>query len=1003
MGTVVFTEKFVQMKMTKDIRIGTQLKIGFIAILVFMVGLGVATYFLGGRLHDKAVIMYENPIPVRTAISKIEKTNLQIEICIQEVKYNTDFERKVNLCSKIDSLVNLFKPELIVIHEKYLGDKNAVFELESEISRTYPLVLQLNHEILLKSDLHYKHILQKLEESIVVKIPAKTAILDRVASQNESGLYESSQMLFEVLNRRLTLTLLILLALFLVLGIHLYKLITKPLLKMNQTVIKFKNGEISSRVEDVLHNEFGELSDNINLFLDQIAINVQLKDHASGFSELFLMENTSEGFTKKIVEKLHLQTEANMIGFYLYDSQKKQYVCWAGIGVNPQYAAKFKLENPEGELAEILANRKILHLKNKQNTSWQIYHSVWGDFIPKETITMPLLIHEQIIGFIALSTLESFGQVSIDLIHHVQMGISSRIAAILADERLHDMYTQLESQNQRLELQTNELGRQATELAEQNRELETQKRLLTDSNKYKTSFLSNMSHELRTPLNSVIALSGVLNRKLQDKIGHEELNYLGVIERNGKHLLNLINEILDISRIEAGKETLDLENFKLNDLVSRVVEMLETQAKQKGLDFLLSVDQPEFILNSDYRKCLQVLTNLLGNAIKFTETGLVEMKVFQDHQHYKFVVSDTGIGMNEDQLAFIFDEFKQADDSTSRRYGGTGLGLTIARKYARLLGGDILVVSELGKGSVFTFEVPIQILSNKTFGSKQIYKSSHPQTQANPEIQLLETQNKGKTILVVDDSLPALLQLEEFAKHLGIMVETAESASLAIEKLNHKIPDAILLDLMMPGMNGFEFLNFIRQNEKLTHIPVVVLSAKDLIAGEIEELKKQGVVQFIQKGNINAKEFKQQLIHLLSARHDFQKEIPDTTYKFPNSKKILIVEDHADNRLTLKAILDNKFEVIEAVNGMEAVNFAVTYKPDLILMDISLPEISGIEAFHLIRKYPDMKEVPIIALTASVTREDRNAILAEGFSAFVAKPIDENILFKTLIEVFNGK
>lgn len=226
-----------------------------------------------------------------------------------------------------------------------------------------------------------------------------------------------------------------------------------------------------------------------------------------------------------------------------------------------------------------------------------------------------------------------------------------------------------------------------TRAAEQNSELEVQKKQLNEANRLKSAFLSNMSHEPRTPLNSVIVLSGLLNRRLAKTIPEEEYSYLEVIERNGKNLLALINDILDLSRIEAGREEINLSRFSLRGLTGEIAAMLEPLAREKGIALVNEVAAALPAIASDADKCRHILQNLVANALKFTEEGRVAISARQAGGYIHIKVTDTGIGIAEENLLFIFEEFRQADDSTSRKYGGTGLGLAIAKKYAQLLGG----------------------------------------------------------------------------------------------------------------------------------------------------------------------------------------------------------------------------------------------------------------------------------------------------------------------------
>ncbi len=243
-------------------------------------------------------------------------------------------------------------------------------------------------------------------------------------------------------------------------------------------------------------------------------------------------------------------------------------------------------------------------------------------------------------------------------------------------------------------------------LEAQNRELKKQKAKISEASQLKTSFIGNISHELRTPLNSIITLSGVLGRRLEGQISKEEQSYLNIIERNGTHLLELINDFLDYSRLETGKEETEIVRFDLNTMIDDIVFLLRPQADQKGIDLWFTRTKDPLLIESDPDKCRRILQNLIVNAIKFTPEGHVEITVSSHPSHTDIRVKDTGIGIESEKIPLIFEEFRQADNTTSRNYGGTGLGLSIAKRYAELLGGTILVESQPAKGSAFTLRLP---------------------------------------------------------------------------------------------------------------------------------------------------------------------------------------------------------------------------------------------------------------------------------------------------------
>jgi signal transduction histidine kinase/DNA-binding response OmpR family regulator len=602
-----------------------------------------------------------------------------------------------------------------------------------------------------------------------------------------------------------------------------------------------------------------------------------------------------------------------------------------------------------------------------------------------------------VVAVISLSSIRSFTDESYNFLNSIYDTLNARVDGILVFRTTKHLLRQLEEQNMELEAQKNLLATQSAELTQQNAELEMQKNLLSEASRLKTNFLSNMSHELRTPLNSVIALSGVLSRRLNKKIPADEYSYLDVIERNGKHLLSLINDILDISRIESGREEVEIVSFNVDNLITDITEMIRPQAKQKKIELVQRNSTNELNITSDSHKFRHIMLNLIGNALKFTEKGKVEIDVTQESGSIHIRVSDTGIGIAEQHLEHIFDEFRQADGSTSRRFGGTGLGLAIARKYAHLLGGDITVKSQAGKGSVFTLSLPI------TYTGEQKSTEDWP-IQFKPTLpQLVSTSVAGKAILLVEDSEPAIIQLKDFMEEYGCQVLVAHNAKEALSMMDQTLPDAIILDLMMPDVDGFELLGTIRHAEKTAALPVLILTAKHITKEELQFLKRNNVHQLIQKGDVNPTELLNAVAAMVAPSHHNTNQEINKPQALSGKPLVLVVEDNVDNMLTVKALLDDKFTVLEAVNGQEGIDCAKKYLPHLILMDLALPGINGIEAFQKIRNDAQLEHIPIIALTASAMTSERVVILAHGFDGYIAKPIDDKVFFGVINKVLFGK
>jgi signal transduction histidine kinase/DNA-binding response OmpR family regulator len=734
----------------------------------------------------------------------------------------------------------------------------------------------------------------------------------------------------------------------------------------------------------------------------EIQKNAALNDNVATLATLMLSEYDPLKFFRVTLKGLKEHTNSQMVAIYLLSQDKKTYEHFESIGLSRGGRESFDASIFEGEFGAAISTGNVQHIKNIDENTRFIFNAVSGRFIPKEIITLPIVIDHEVVAILSLARLGQYTLETIQLIDRIKVVLSARIEGVLAYAKMKEFSQKLENQNRELEVQKTEMASQSDELTEQNRELEMQKKQLDEASRLKTSFLSNMSHELRTPLNSVIALSGVLNRRLDKKIPDEEYSYLEVIERNGKHLLSLINDILDISRIEAGREEVEITRFNLSNLISDLTGMIRPQAEQKNVNLLFADNDQQISIVSDFDKCRHVLQNLIGNAVKFTEEGKVEIIASQRNEIISIKVTDTGIGILENHLSHIFDEFRQADGSTSRRFGGSGLGLAIAKKYASLLGGTISVNSTYGKGSVFTLTLPAcYAIENRHPDSEEIFDFKYP-VRANQNYNEFDSQII-KTILLVEDSEPAIIQLKDILGESGHQVLVARNGSEALEIIAKTIPDTMILDLMMPGIDGFEVLRTLREAEPTAHIPVLILTAKQITKEELRFLKRNNVHQLIQKGDVNRAE-------LLSAVNSmvYQKITSDVKPQrelqiIEGKPVVLVVEDNQDNMITVKALLSDDYVVLEAVDGVAGIDMAKKHRPNLILMDIALPEMDGIEAFKRIRNHEELHHIAVIALTASAMTSDRDAILAHGFDAYIAKPIDEKLFFKTINHVLYGR
>jgi signal transduction histidine kinase/CheY-like chemotaxis protein/HAMP domain-containing protein len=995
----------------KNIKIGLQLLIGFIIILLLVIVLGTVSYRQTQQVHEQTRIMYEHPLKVRRAVGALNTNIQQMRLGTRDLLLAVNEDERHDAIQLIEISSADASRQFTIIFDAYLGPKNDVEEAyqafiawknEREINTKLGLE---GNVAAVKESISVTGKVGKLRDVMLIKINK----IDNFAEKKGDTLHEYSVELKKTLSYKLILFISVIIIITLIIYFLLLYTIRKPLVTLTKITRRFDEGELSARCDYESENEIGMLSASFNSLAGNIEATSMLNIQTGLLSDMMLIEDDAQRFFQITLQILMEDTGSHMVAVYLLSEDRKSFEHFESIGLDDNAKKSFSAKGLEGEIGIAITTKKIQHLKDIPDNSRFKFNTAGGKFIPREIITIPILSGNDVIAVISLASLHHYSELALQLIYKIHLTYCARIDKILTYQKLRIFSDTLAYQNRELEAQKMELTSQSTELTEQNRELELQKQQLSEANRLKTSFLSNMSHELRTPLNSVIALSGVLNRHLKGQIPEEEYSYLEVIERNGKNLLSLINNILDIARIESGREEIEISEISICDCINEVVEMLQPQAHTKKIKIKKASGNCEVLIKSDGHKIVHILQNLIANAVKFTEKGEVTIAVEKSDDHVIISITDSGIGISEEHLPHIFDEFRQADGGTSRRYGGTGLGLSIAKKYAHLLGGVINVKSEINKGSEFTLTLPL-IYQEDNIIIDDIVPYGYEISSIN-----LSSDNSflnlPKTILLVEDSEPAIIQLKDFLEESGYQILVAHDGKEGLKIMSEIIPDAIILDLMMPDIDGFEVLETIRNADSTAHTPVLILTAKHITKDELKFLKRNNIYQLIQKGDVN----KVQLLNAVNGMVSPAKKVDSIhgpTHEQPTTNQlntkhnlpdILLVEDNLDNMIAAKANMDGKFNVIEAYDGPEGIAKAIQFMPDLILMDISLPGMDGIEAFKTIRKEASLHHVPVIALTASALTEDREAILSQGFDAFLAKPIDETTFFKTINDLLYGK
>jgi CheY-like chemotaxis protein len=706
-----------------------------------------------------------------------------------------------------------------------------------------------------------------------------------------------------------------------------------------------------------------------------------------------------------IIRFLCAYLKANVGTVYLYNEKNKtlvlsgQYAFKSSKGISKSFDLK------EGLIGQAASEKKQISITDNTDEQLHIVSSVLN-VRPKHLLITPFVFEGNMLGVIEIGRLTEFNETECEFINDsmniIAISVNSatdrkQIVELLEEtqvqsEELLTQQEELKQMNEELEEQTQNLKQQQEELQMSNEELEEQTQSLEEKNteveaskkdiekktkqleissKYKSEFLANMSHELRTPLNSLLILSKDLSENRKKNLDSIQVESAEIIYKSGCDLLSLINEVLDLSKIEAGKMTLVIDDVSLSNFGEELVRNFKHQTEQKGLVLSCTMNNelPEFI-RTDLQRLNQILKNLLSNAIKFTEKGSVSIHIDKYTEQTVIIsVTDTGLGIKKEKQMAIFEAFQQADGGTSRKYGGTGLGLSISRELASLLGAELSVKSEINEGATFSLILPLEIFPEQetiridSMIDPQVTNSIIKDNTKYLNFPSLDDDRKtivreDKIILIIEDDLIFASILLKQANKKGFKCLSASTGEDGLVLASKYKPHAIILDMGLPGISGNEILHELKANPTLKNIPVHIISASEPTFTPF----KEGAVEY--------------LIKPLD-----KKDLEDAFTKIENFvnrkiKNLLIIEDSEKSRNEIRLLIGTAdVNCFEAGTGNEALKIYRENHIDCIVLDLSLPDMSGIELIREFGKIKNENLSPIIVYTGKkLTKEENNEL-----------------------------
>ncbi len=751
--------------------------------------------------------------------------------------------------------------------------------------------------------------------------------------------------------------------------------IRKQLTQLSKATGITKGGNFKARITIKSKDEIGELASAFNDMLDELEKNHNAKQEYSEFIALINKNPTLKEISEVALRKI-IKTCKVSIGA-LYHVEKEDISLLSSYGLGDGY----KVNNKSELFETVIKNRETVEINTEK--SLPIINTGSLSLAIRSLLVVPIIYNNKVIAIIELGGFDNPPPEAREYLSNIQEQLAIGLTNATALVQLENLVSELKKlnddylkQNEQITKQNEKLIELHKELKDKADELARQKEKAEESTQMKSQFLANMSHELRTPMNSILGLTELILESSTLKGKNKER--LEVVLKSGKRLMNLINDILDLSKIEAGRMDIREDQVILDELIEDVDNAISPLAHNKNIEFRVKRDMNTHIhVNTDKGKVTQVLINLLGNAVKFTDKGYVELGISApDENTLKFDVVDSGIGMSQDNLQIIFEEFRQVDGTTTRKYGGTGLGLTICKKIADILKGSITVQSEIGKGSVFTFTVPLKVVDIRA------EKSVEPKVNVETLIK-----NRQHPILIIDDDPEIRYTIGQYLISRGYEVVYAEDGEQGMEKAIKIQPFAITLDIMLPKKDGWNILKDFKEHPATKDIPVILIS----VMGDKNLGYGLGAFEYFVKPISSDK-----LLTAFAKLENLAKK---------NIEKIVIVDDdEMEFEKFRREFKNDKLRIEYIKDSTLAYSKILEMQPDLIILDLLMPNLDGLGLSHKLKSNKETRHIPIIISTAKDLTEDEKTSLNNTVEEITVKskghPLDVLKIVRDRIKMY---